>query len=149
MSNQIFTIQDRFFSKVKKLDNGCWEWIGSKNKKGYGCFKCTSFTKQLAHQVSYILFKGDIPKNCHICHSCDFTSCVNPDHLWAGTPLKNTLDMQFKRRDAHRKLTEEDVLLIRDTYNNHLKNYTQLAKEYSVRPDTISSIVTRKTWRHI
>lgn len=147
MTNQIFTIQYRFFKKVKKLENGCWEWIGSKNKKGYGYFKCTSFTKQLAHQVSYILFKGDIPKNCHVCHECDFTSCVNPDHLWIGSAMQNACDMQSKRRDGNRKLTEEDVIAIRELLKT--KSQLEIALMYSITEGTVSSISCRRTWKHI
>lgn len=33
-------IKDRFFSKINKVDSGCWEWTAAKRgKTGYGCFK--------------------------------------------------------------------------------------------------------------
>ena len=59
--------------------------------------------------------------------------------------------MQFKRRDGNRKLTEEDVIAIRKMYENKTrdKKYKEAANLYNVREDTISSIVTFRTWKHV
>lgn len=147
MVNIVDTIQNRFFKKVSKQDNGCWIWTGSKNKMGYGCFKNRCITKQLAHQVSFILFKGDIPPKCFVLHACDIPACVNPDHLWIGEPKDNTKDMQIKRRDGNRKLTEEDVINIRKLFKK--VPHKKLAEIYNVKIGNISTIGHRHTWKHV
>jgi len=47
------------------------------------------------------------------------------------------------------KLTEKDVLDIRDKWNSGKYSQTELAKLYNVKPNTINQIVNRKRWTHI
>lgn len=86
-----------FLSLVKVLEDGCWEWQGYIHPRGYGYFS----RGYRAHRVSYAMFTGDDPTDLYICHRCDFTRCVNPAHLFAGTPLDNMRDMKDKGRDKN------------------------------------------------
>ena len=49
-----------------------------------------------SHRMSYLLHKGKIPQGMIVMHSCDIPSCVNPDHLEAGTYSQNLIDA-YKR----------------------------------------------------
>lgn len=80
----------RFWTKVLVgLNDECWLWIGSKDRKGYGQFRVASNKTNKAHIFSYVLHFGLIPKKLHVDHKCSNTSCVNPFHLQLLTNKKN------------------------------------------------------------
>lgn len=93
--------QDEFIRFLNKVDlslEGCWNWKGCTNNRGYGWFQ-TGKTS-LAHRISYKLFYGISPKNKLVLHKCDNPKCVNPDHLFLGTHKDNMIDMVNKGRDG-------------------------------------------------
>jgi len=85
----------RFWQKVEIQDNGCWEWTGNINRKGYGGF---SFNRRwvMAHRFAYELLVGPIPEGLQIDHLCRNHCCVNPAHMEPVTTQENT------RRGNHR-----------------------------------------------
>jgi hypothetical protein len=90
----------RFWGYVKKTET-CWEWTGflrGRKPGQYGGFqlgrKC-----YLAHRISWIICHGkDLSADACVCHHCDNTTCVRPDHLFVGTQRDNTHDMIAKGR---------------------------------------------------
>ena len=145
---------DRFWSKVDKSGE-CWEWAGAKHAQGYGVFKLNGQT-HLTHRVSALMagIISDISDGAFVCHSCDNTACVNPDHLWRGNHAKNMEDKFKKGRclkgseHACAKLTEDDVRCIR---NLLLAGATQnlIARQFGVSETTVSDINTGKRWSHV
>lgn len=116
-----------------RLDNetGCWEWLGGKNKKGYG--SCSFYSgESLAHRTAYKIFKGPVEKGLFVLHSCDNPGCINPEHLSTGTHEENTLDMLTKGRQK-RKLNDE---AIEDILSSSESSWV-LAKKYGVTPRAI------------
>ncbi len=146
------TLKEKFEAKIHKTDN-CWLWTGSLIMGGYGSF---GYDKkyEYTHRLSYILFKGEIPRGLCVLHTCDNRGCVRPDHLFLGTLGDNVADMFNKERNIRgekhwsAKLNETQVIEIRNKYMNKITQ-KQLAQEYDIHRTTIADIVSRRKWKHI
>ena len=143
----------RFWAKVQKLpeDNGCWIWLAGEDKNGYGKFSHTR-----AHRYSWELQHGPIQSTLAcVCHTCDNPRCVNPSHLFLGENKDNTQDRNQKGRQAKgiksgsAKLTDEKVKEIRKLYATGNYSQDKLADLFEVNQSHVSSIVLRKTWKHV
>lgn len=146
------TTDYRFLNSFK-IDSvtGCWNWLKTKDKDGYGIvYRRTRGIR--AHRFSFEKYNHKIPKNSVVCHKCDNPSCVNPEHLFVGKPIDNVRDMMKKGRDmsvgsrnTNSKLTESDIPVIR----NDIRSYIEISKEYGVCELTIRNVKKRKFWKHV
>lgn len=137
----------RFLAYVDKQKDECWVWKGSLTNKGYGKFSWNKQKTAIASRVAYELFKGAIEDRLFICHLCDNPSCVNPDHLFAGSHLENMLDMIDKGRQRS-KLEPRKVLEIRSLWQKGW-NQSMLMKKFNIASPTVSNIVNRRSWKHL
>lgn len=137
----------RFMNYVK-VTSGCWIWIASKNRSGYGKFSFSGFKNITAHRASYILFNGPIKDDLFVCHSCDNPSCVKPAHLWLGNHAENMSDMTKKERQ-NSKLKCEDILKIREMVEKDSIPQTKIVELYGITSGTVSSIIHRRIWKHL
>ena len=89
----------RFWQKVRLLDNGCWEWTGAIDARGYARFRLRE-RNALAHRVAYEHCVGPVPKGLDLDHLCRNHPCVNPEHLEPVTRREN-LRRGHRRRPTH------------------------------------------------
>jgi hypothetical protein len=142
-------IKERFEEKFQRRgEENCWEWLAGKWPSGYGAFSISN-RNHISSRVSYQLYVGDIPKGMHVLHKCDNPGCVNPKHLFLGTPLDNALDRNRKGRQAYgqrngnSKLTDTEILeIMMDEESLH----KDLAKKYGVSRTVITRIKGKKLW---
>lgn len=166
------------WDRVDRSDpDACWLWPGD-TRVGYGVI-CRATRRHSTHRLAWELTNGPIPDGLVVCHSCDvrypisdttYRRCINPAHLWLGTSAENTADRHRKGRDATgnrngshlhperiargerqgaARLSEADVLRIRDMYAQAGLSQTAIASRFGVHKGTVSHIVRRKNWRHI
>lgn len=145
----------RFHANYVKRENGCWEWIaaGARNGPGQGRIRFRG-EDWIAYRLSYYIHKGEIGDK-FVCHSCDDSRCVNPDHLWLGTQAENIRDRDAKGRHwvpigeerPTAKLTEEKA---RDAFLRHRGGESQnsIAKSLGVSQGTIHNVVFGRSWNH-
>lgn len=135
-------------------DNQCWNWQASTFDNGYGSVRIDG--KQLrAHRVAWMFPNYVIPDGLKVCHSCDNKLCCNPKHLFIGTSQDNSSDMVEKERSARgekqgsAKLTESNVIAIRQEYAFGNTSEPKLALKYGVSSGQIHKILKRRRWAHI
>jgi len=150
------SVEQRFAMQwMPEPNSGCWLWCGTLSNMGYGKMYAWGQTKASAHRVSYILHTGPIPEGLHVLHHCDVRSCVNPDHLFVGTPDDNSKDMMSKGRHRTRpnrgvanhnaKLTDDDVRIIKASAETGVV----LARQFNVTNHVIYLIRHGRSWSHV
>jgi hypothetical protein len=146
------TVSDKFWDRVHKTDS-CWLWTGSLFPSGYGRIQIKGRSVR-AHRLSWEIKNGDISSGLVVCHKCDNTKCVRPDHLFLGTHLDNARDRNSKGRQAkgetfkRSSLTENDVIDIR-TLRAMGATILDLCDSFQVKVTTINDIVNRHSWKHV
>lgn len=143
------SLEKRYWDNVdQKSDNECWEWKAAKTKAGYGIIYYDK-KNRFAHRLS-LEFQGiNIPEKMYVCHKCDNPPCVNPNHLYVGTPYQNSQDKVNRNRhpkgDRHYnyKLSENDVLEIRKLFLNGVFQ-SDIARLFNINASYVSDIINNK-----
>jgi HNH endonuclease len=180
----------RFWTRVDKngplmlgMNTRCWVWTGARNWRGYGLGSVMSRVsgrprsiQKIASRISWEIANGPIPLKLHVLHDCDNPPCVNPDHLYVGTPKNNARD-RWTRKNARfgnpdlqmykRKLSPASGSGQRRGEHHHGAHLTErqvreiraraaageslagIAKKYPITLPTVYQIVQRRTWRHV
>lgn len=136
--------------RVVLADTGCWEWQNYRLPPwGYGRFtvksRPTGYVRTFfAHRASYEIHVGPIPSGMVVCHRCDNPPCVNPDHLFLGTPADNMRDMRDKGR-CSRWLTREQVAQVKELLAAGVPG-SDVARTFGVSPASVSAIRCGRSW---
>lgn len=146
----------KFWTLLTKIEpTGCLVWTKGKCHDGYG--NVYAFGKNTGtHRVAWMLTHGPIPEGMKVLHHCDNPPCCNPDHLFLGTDMDNTVDKCSKGRqrgavggqNPAAKLDESKVRRIRELLITG-QSARSIAIDFMVTGTTIGYIKKGKTWRHV
>lgn len=140
-------LKPRLLRNIERVGT-CWLWTGSKDRDGYGVL--TIGRKQFrANRISYSEFKGS-PDGMLVCHTCDQPSCINPEHLFLGSPRDNTQDMIKKGRKSVASGERHPLTKIPPSHHPRIRalreggaTLKEIACEYGVSFQLISDICNR------
>jgi hypothetical protein len=91
----------RLAAGLVRMPNGCLEWTGATDPKGYGRITADGKTV-LTHRLAWGLAHPDEPLPPVVRHFvCDNPPCCDPAHLRPGTEAENNADMRSKGRDRN------------------------------------------------
>ena len=77
-------------NSIPEPNSGCWLWEGVGPEYPRIWLKDQK-VQVYAHRLACEVSSGGPVKN-YACHKCNVSLCVNPDHLYDGTPSQNTID---------------------------------------------------------
>lgn len=155
-------IKTRLRLKRQIIRCGCWIWTGLNtaasqkrhpNNLIYGVIKVGSKSFRV-HRLSWMVYRGKIPRGKNVLHRCDRSLCFNPDHLFIGTQLENMRDCVAKDRHARgeekstAKLTDSNVRLIRKLASGGISQRA-LAKRFGIGKSLAGDVVRLKRWKHV
>jgi hypothetical protein len=152
--------RDERFDRRYQETAGCWLWTGTQGRKGYGIFHFTRRQRVYAHRYALERKLGrPLEHGKNACHTCDVRLCVNPEHLYEGTPKQNTRDaivrgrfvmppVHLGERNRESKLTESQIIYLREAVGAGA-SARSLALAAGLNPSTVQRIVSGKAWKHV
>lgn len=153
---------ERFEKRVTKHEGSCWMWTGAYLRAKdrpmpdwHGFWRSGLGKPEITSRAAWRLYVGPIPSGNWVLHRCDNPRCVNPAHLFLGTPADNVSDMHAKgrarqghvigERHGMAKLTADMVREIRASKDRQI----DLAERFGVSRTCISDVQRRVVWQHI
>lgn len=147
--------EEKFWEKIEiKGPDDCWTWKNGKTSKGYGTTWYEGKT-WIASRLAWVLTNGCISNDLYILHKCDNPPCCNPNHLYEGTAANNMIDMKNKHRSTagerhgRAKLTNKDVVEIRNLYVKRKVTLDDSAKKFGIGITQVRRILKYERWGHI
>lgn len=154
-------LADRFNEHVDRSrgPKSCWPWLRPL-QMGYGHILTYDENgkrrRSGAHVVAWALANDQpIPTSVHnpVCHACNNRGCVNPAHLYLGTPGSNMRDAVRAGTHAgwraRRSLSPSQVRRIRKLWASGEWSQRAIAKKFNVSPRVIGSVLGGETYQDV
>ncbi len=135
-----------------------WKKMTGRNYKGY---KRAVFVignrriKRFIHRLVLLAFVGPCPEGMQSCHRNGKRDDNRLENLRWGTPQSNSDDKRAHgtvcrgKTNAMSKLSESIVAEIRKLHSIGDYNQRELGEKFGVSHRTISSLILRRTWKHV
>lgn len=151
----MLTLEERIEKySMPVTESGCVLWTGNLSSEGYGRINIDGKIVYI-HRIVYALCSGAIPEGLFICHKCDVTCCINPNHLFSGTHSDNMRDKIKKGRGrggslkgelhGQSKLDYKQVTAIRADSDSQ----RTIAKKYGISQRLVGKIKRKELWKHM
>lgn len=135
-------------------NTGCYLWTRATYQTGRGMVYLSRNRLVLASRHVWQLANHKKAGDLWVLHRCDQLACVNPSHLYLGTPRDNSNDALRRGHTARgqkirntAKLSDAAVKQIRELGPHFLQR--ELAVRFGVKINTISRVLARKIWTHV
>lgn len=153
---------DVLWGKVdKRGEDECWNWLGYKNKEGYG----RTWINDRGYYAHRVIFNLAFPNTItleapartsdvgFLLHTCDNPSCCNPKHLFVGTHADNMADKVAKGRSPdfsggkgpRCKLSMAQAEEIRELRKQGI-SARELAQRYEISLPSIKTLLAGKSY---
>lgn len=127
--------------------SGCHLWLGN-ILRGYGRFSLGRARRGvIAHRAAWMIYRGELREADQVLHRCDNPGCVNPDHLFIGTPADNMRDKTLKGRHPNYKINADIAVRIWRLKGQGSRN--SVAKQFGISPSTVQGIWRGTRWAHV
>ena len=143
----------RFEKYTVTTDTGCIIWTGKSHSNAHGRMTVQG-KSYYAHRVAYVMFKGPLPIDKVVCHSCDNPQCVNVEHLFLGSIRDNSIDLAKKglngtvlhpeayaNRRFGPKITDEIKMAALNAYLDTNLSQREIAAKYGISKSMVNKII--------
>lgn len=169
-ANTVETALAKITAASTRTESGCLE-CGLTPSSKYPMVKVNGKYHRALRLVYATSNRVTIPNGMYICHTCDNTRCVEPLHLYMGTPKQNSADRELRGRSKPQsgadhwtarnpdkvtrgeqhgrgKLKEADIMQMLDKLQQGAKQQ-DIADEFGVARGYVSLVARGKRWAHL
>lgn len=138
-------IRDRI---TERGPDECWPWTGATWNKGYPKAMMNGFRGSVT-RAQALIHGINVEPGEFVARTCGTPECMNPAHLEAARDVNQYRDPDSwasGEENGRSKLTERDVVDIRQAYADQNLVYADLAEAYGISVQNVGIIVRGEGW---